>query len=830
MDGRQETNGLRIPAPVAEAWSRLRQGGGSRNALENFLTSLAKAWAFEPDRFDRWLRENHHVERKDLPPIMLVEFRQRYQREQTAKETWTRDTIHELANGPHLIPLIEFGHAFSDELKTIVFRVALATPHNEDYVFVLSMLSLERPAFVQECIADLPDSPLLQTFAAYTKKTRLPLAIEASPRPTYMAENAAPVDRLLDIATRPWETLSNDVQNLPSSERDILGSLAERLFQRLSEKRTFEAFVKANLSVFTIAARPDSQIIPSAVQLLVSLNDPAIAELLAPLGRTRLVSELYDLKNSQPGHERFLASVIDSYRRHFSESISDVREDLLKIASRRQPLLELAAGAALLQANSTGQARFERLLLRTLRKDKENQVREWIVRNPEFARYFRAEKASLQTLSAILDDYRTRQPRLASRIAGEILGGAVSEGRHRYWEEALRVLADIGGDDSDTLFSTFITTRLTEDPDNTQVQQALATKPGRILLRRNFWRLLDTPGSEPMREILFSAYALYAPESELAGLLETAYLREPHFSSWIIEQLTPSLVEKQSLSPTFLQYLSNRDLLLGIVKTLARRAAKETTTLREMTGEWTTARDRAKRRLLTGVERGLRIAIENTLGDSRLRAQISNLSRKVQEWASIDSPKIEVVISSYASTSVPAALKPDRQYLEAFFRERARGPNEFGLFVGTNPWAVDLIVADEQGPWPKTDLLLTQLVRTFVFVTQLRRQAEDQLRSLNHLVRVELAAILREALADIEADLAGYFIFRDMLDQAGLHPAMPKLGASVEEKNLSSQIHKVIRDPGRMGRLRVFGLGIQVDDTVVGSGTIMKSGGEDDRD
>lgn len=828
MDRRQEANGFKIPAEIAEAWQRLEQGGGSRSDLDSVLVSLAKIWAFEPDAFDTWLTAHHHVERKDLPPSLLAEYRREFEREQASKEGRTRGLLEGLANGPYLLPLVEFSHAFSDELKGMAFKVALATPHNEKFPFVLSALSLERPAFVQECTAGLPDSPILQTFLAYTKKIRLPLALEIR-QPARTAEGTTTLDRLFDMATRPWKTLLNDLRGLSESEVSPLVMLAERLFRRFSD-RTFEVFLKVNLSVFMAVAQPESNLIPSAVQLLVSNGEPTIADILALLGEDCLVSQLRDARNSQPGRERFLAAVIDSYRRHFPESISDLKTDLTRVSSARQPVLEVAVAAALLRSRPDDGAKFERLLLRKLQTDKDHQVREWILRNPEFARYFRAEKASLNMLKGILDEYRTKKPELALRIAEQILSEPLAPARDRYWEEALRILVSVGRDEADALFSRFMTQRLVEGWDNPQVRQVLASEPAQMLLRRSFWRLFDTAGSEGNRHILFDLYASHAPESELVRIIEAAYVRNHSVSPWIVEHLVPRLLETQSLSLTFTQYATNREFLITTAKDLGRKVVQATTFLREVTNGWASTRARAKRRLLPRLQVGVRIAIENSLSDSALRAQITRLSNNVEEWATSDSPTLDAAISSYASTALPAEHNSDRSYVEHFFRERPRGPNDFALLVGTNPWAIDLIFADDQGPWPKLELLLTQLTRSFIFISQLRRRAEAQLEAIDHSVRVELATVLREPLGDIEADLAGYFIFRDILDEAGLHPVMPKLGGRVEEKELSSQRHKVIRDPGRRGLLRAFGLGIRVDDTVIGSGTVIKSGGEDDRD
>jgi len=827
LDRKQEANGFKIPISIVEPWQRLEDGGGTRSDLESVLTFLAKTWAFEPDRFDRWLGENYHVERKNLSSSKLAEYKLEYERQQAAKKVSTRDLIRRLSNGPHFLPLIEYTRAFSEELKAIVFKVALATPHNEDFVFVLSALSTERPHFVQEHTSGLPDSPILQTFVAYTKKTRLPLAFEGRSEPIRAAEGATPLDRLFGMATRPWESLLKDIHTLPDPERETLFGLAERLFKRLSETKVFEAFLKLNLAVFLVAAHSKSDLVPSAVQLLTSHAEPAMADVLVHLGKESLVSEIRDVRNLQRGRERFLAAVIDAYRRRFPESISDLKDDFTAVSAKKQPLLDVAVSAARLSAHPKDIGKFERLLLRRLRNDKEHQIREWIVRNPEFARYFRADMASLDALKAILDAYKAKEPKLALRIVEQILSESGGATRSRYWEEGLRLLAEIGGEESDYLFSKFITERLADVWDNQEIRQVLATRPARALLRRTFWSLLNTRDNE---ERLFDLYASQAPEPEVIGLMETAFLKAETSSSWIIGQLLPKFLEKQSISPMFFQYVQNRQFLAEATKGIARKVLNATDTIREVTNEWASKRNRVKRQLLSRIETGIRIAIQNSLSDSALRGEMVRLENTIEEWAGKDSPTLDTGISSYAATFVPTEHSPDREYLEHFFRERPRGPNDFALFAGVNPWVIDFVLSDENGPWPRSEVLLGQIAKTFLFVSQLQRRAESQTEAIEHIVRVELAAILREPLGDIEADLAGYFILRDILDESGLHPVMPRLGGRIEENELSSQSHKVIRDPSRRGLLRVFGLGIRVDDAVVSSGTIMKSGGEDDRD
>ena len=822
---------MNIPALTDASWRRLEQEEGSRSDLESVLTFLARMWAFEPDAFDRWLAERYQVERKKLPPSMLAEYRKRYEVEQEFKLKRTRDLLERIAHGPYLLPLIEHANAFSDELKAVVFEIALAIPHSEHFVFVLSALSLQRPTFVREFSRNLPASPIVQTFLAYIGKSRLPLALDPSLRPLQITPQATNLDRLFDVANRPLHDLIAEVRNIPEPDRLALVTLAGGLFQQLSETRVFEAFVRLNLAVFICAAaEPDDNLIPSAVKTLAATADPGVAQILALLGEGRLLNELQDPSNLQPGRERFLASIIDALRTRFPEALPKLKKDLEKASSTQKPVLEVAVSAALLQNSPAQTTKFEKLLLKKLQHDKERYVREWTLRNPEFARYLRAEKASVATLRDILDESKQKQPELALKIVEQVLREPLGAGGEQHCEEAFRALVSIESDKSDALFLEFMSRQLDNGWSDPRVRQVLASDSARALLRRGFWQLLDAANTDENRGVLFDLYASRASESDLTRLVDQAYLREPGLSRWITEGLVPRLVENRSLSPAFPQYSTSLQFLKATAQSLGRSAVETTLFLRRVADQWDSTRTAAKRKILPAIQSAVQIAIQNSLSGSTLRSQIERLAKNIEVWTDSSLPKLESAVSAYALTPIPPECACDRGRLEQFFRERPRGPNDFALFVGANPWAIDLIVADDHGPWPKTEILIAQLVKTFLFIIQLRRTAETQVGAIDHHVRVELATSIREDLAEIESDLAGYFVFRDIIDGVGLHPVMPKLGGRVDDRELSSQRHKVIRDPNRRGLLRTFGLGIRIDEFIVSSGTVMKSGGDDDRD
>jgi hypothetical protein len=822
--------GFKLPPSVEEAWYPLANRGGSRSDLKRVLDFLGQLWAFDqfdPRAFDEWL-VSQGLRKTDLSPEKVVEYKTAFDRYQETKLEQTRNLVEGLALGPHSPEIFASLRGFSRELKRLAYRTAISVSRDEKVVFVLSALSQESPELARECVSDLPASPVLQTFFAYLKGARLPLALEQ--RPCVAAHsNKEPIHRLFQLATLPLKNLQEELRHMPGSEIESLARLAESLLRRVSG-RAFGEFVKVNLSVFICIADPKSKSSDFAKQTIVSTGEPAVAEILALMGKDYLLVELRDAHSAkQPGRTRFLAAVIDACRRYYAESIPDLQEDLKLFSRSRVPLFAVAARAALVQLGLEKESKFEKLLLRKLQTDKKQFVIEWLLRNPEFVRYLRVERVPFKTWKVILEICKASRPALALKIAERMLQEPLGPERHRYWEDALGVLASIGGNEADSIFSDFVIRRI-EEGWNLHVHDVLAKESSHSLLRRNFWKLLERTPAEQSWVVLFDAYRARTSESELVSLLEAAAQRGGSLSTWIMRQLLPSLLEEESLSLSFYGSVANRDFLVAVAKQLSQCTLENARYLRGFANEWASARDAIKRRLLSSIQGGLRIALDNCASDSGLQLQLVKLSQTIDEWAAGNSPKLEATIEALASGQLPSEYAPAKDHVEQFFRGQPRGRHDFALLAGTNPWAIDIVFGGEQGLWPKPELLVDQIVRSYVFVANLRRRAEAELKGLERTIKVELAVALREGLSDIEADLTGYFIFRDILNEIGLHPIISKLGERVDERELSSQKHKLIRDPNRKGLLRAFSLGIRVDDTIVGSATVMKSGDEDDRD
>ena len=111
-----------------------------------------------------------------------------------------------------------------------------------------------------------------------------------------------------------------------------------------------------------------------------------------------------------------------------------------------------------------------------------------------------------------------------------------------------------------------------------------------------------------------------------------------------------------------------------------------------------------------------------------------------------------------------------------------------------------------------------------------RQQGAKLLHGLESALLTELGVELRGQLAAIESELAGYFMFRDVLAEAGLASVEPFLGRVIEKAELSAEKHRVIREQAAVGRSRNITLGLKVGETVVGSVDVVNSGDPDDCD
>ncbi len=822
---------LAFPELIEEAWQRLANRGGSEDDVRRIVPFLAKLWELDPSdprAFDDWLERKSLPKKKDLPLFILAGHKKDFDAEQHAKVDRTRGLIEGLTLGPWSAEFLTSFGAFCSALKGFAFRTAISVGRNEQLLFIFSALTEEDKRLAQEWVRDLPVSPLQRTLTAYFKNSRVPLAIQEGPA-IAPDSGASAVERLLRYASLPPERLRKELQDSSKSEIEALVALAEGLLQRLPERK-FGRFIKLNLAVYVCIAAPNSASVPVAAQALISTNEPAVAEILASLGKTWLRDELARSQGVPlSGRERFVAALMDVCRTHYSDSLAYFEGEIKSLAKAAPRVLVVAARAILISLHQKDEKRFETLLVEALRNDKSQQVSEWLVRNPDFVRHIRVDKTPIKTIEGVLGSCLVHQPVLARKLAERILAEAAFPAQLKYWQEALWALAKIGDAESDAVFNSFVMLRQ-RNGQNDQLTDLLMDEPANSLLKKNFWTLVSGTDNVDHWNFLFRAYRARVAEAALLNFLEVGYERGGAVATWILAQLIPAMSRDETVSPTFPRAISNTTFLIEIAKNIARDAVTNADFLRSFAGQWDSARVSFKRRLLRGVGCGLRVALQNSTAETQMHHRLVSLSQAIEDWGAGDSPRLDPTLRSRASSTPTPAIVPSKARVESFFQGQLRSQAEFTLFAGSNPWAIDFLFGSERGAWPKPEFVVEQIIRTSVVEAGLRARAESELANLPRTLRVELGVILRETLQEIESDMAGYFAFRDILGDSGFEPVMPRLGGQVKQTELTSQRHKLVRDSNRRGRLRAFSLGLQVEDVVVGSGLVMNSGDDDDRD
>jgi hypothetical protein len=813
--------------PTREAWEKTVRGGGSTDDLKLVVDFLVQTWQFDsgdPRGFQRWLLEQG-LDAKNLVPLQVADQKRLYALDQAARLEPTRELVEALMNGVHAPEFFGSMARFSSDFRILAYQTAATAYRNEGIAYALAALSQESQWVIDASTKSFTDKPALKAFSSFStlKNTRVCLGLRTD-RTAVRCDNLSDIDRLFCLSTNPSDAMADQLQEMDKANGAKLVKIAEKLMKTLPD-RGFGQFARVNLSLFICSAGADDELFAAAKDTLISIAEPAVADFLGRLGAEYVRSELSNVDQTfQPGQERFVAALIDAWRRVCGDSIGEF-EDATRSIKIKAPVIAVAVSAGAASKSERHGARFQRLLTKGLQKANDRTVREWLLRNPEFIKYLPVGRASLQTVKTVLDAARS-VPAQALAVSAQILEELRETTPLEYWEEALKALAAIGSSEADRVFRTFVSGRI-KTGEGSYLRDLLAREPAAALLRRNIESLLECSGEQEWG-VLFEFFRTRNTESAVVQLLDTVFPRGGTLAEWMVGTLVPGLLESSSLSSEFLRAATSVDMSAAIAKTLAAKILADIEELVNFRETWLKRRAEIKARVFSRVQTGLRIAINTTVPETRLHKQLEKALSATQDWAAAPPPAIDPVITTTASVALPATL-PNEDGLIDLFTHRMPSAVEFALTAAKNPWVVEVVIR-QRGPWPKAEMLIRQIVDRYVHVAQVRNRSLEQLENLADTVRTELATALREVLSDIETEIAGYFAFRDILDHNGLHPVMNKLGVVVGQQELSSEKHKVMRDPSMRGRLRVFGLGIEVNGRVLSGGLLMNSGEDDDSD
>ncbi len=617
------------------------------------------------------------------------------------------------------------------------------------------------------------------------------------------------------------------IQGLSDAQRVELVELAARLLQTLPQEG-FGGFARSKLSAFICVANPKSKAGELARRVIVSTAEPSSTEILCFMGREYVLEAFRELpETGKPMKALFVASLIDALRTRFSESLNEIEGELQRLVKSRNLEVSLAARAALARKGAIQGRDFARFLLRKLALDKKGIAVAWLIRNPEFVPQIHELPPRVWT--AILDAFAAKRPELALQLVERSFSELEARDTYQYLDESFKALARIPGSESQTIFSGFVV-RLVNKEKNELIGDLFAREPARSLLRGQLWTVVNQARGEKAWNLFFGTVTAGMAEAALVRMIEDGTKKDSDLRAWLLGVFAPRLLQEGRLSPAFWRLMGDPDLLVALARQLAQQTLTNVQYLRGFSKEWAEARETMKEAIFLKIQVGLRVAILNCQANKTLSSRLTRLSSAADEWKSNDSPKMDPTIAAVSAIRLPKEQPASEQALEEFFRQQVNSPHDAALFVGSNPWAADILFGGKHGAWPKPELLLEQICKSFLFVATVKQRAAEGLRQIPHAIKVELAIALREYTSEIEAELAGYFTFRSLLGEIGLHTVTPDLGEGIKPEQLSSERHKLIKDPERQGRLRIFGLGIRVDDQVVGAVTITKSGDKDDRD
>ena len=817
-----------VPPGARASWERINRGGGSDEDLELVLKFLAERWEFDsvdPRGFHRWLLSQQGVEAKQLSPSQMSDQKQLYALDQEAKVAPTKELVKAILNGVHGSAFFSGMSRFAADFRVLVYQTAVTEYETEGVLYALASLSQEAQWIGDAVRKVFSDRPVLNAYREFAllKSPRVCLGLRDERR-TVLCNASVPIDQLFCLATNPPSEIFRQLEALGNAKEASLIESAANLLSRLPD-RGFGQFAKVNLALFICAASSGEELFDTAKEILLSTAEPNVANFLESLGKDRIRAELGRINTTfQPGHERLVAALIDAWRRVCDNSFEEF-DNVTRGIKIKTPLVALAISAGTAGESEQEQARFRRQLTKGLQNVKDTAAREWLIRNREFIMYLPVGQASTQTIKAIFDATRST-PSKALLVSAQMLDQSRETTPIEHWQEALRALASIGTSESDQIFVHFVSERV-KTGESPYIRDILAREPGATLLRRNLPSLVKLLGDRYW-DPLFQFLVVRSAESTILEVVETTFSEGGALADWLVTTFLPDLLERQVLSVDSIRRSANLKMATALAKQLAAKIAADVEELKKFENIWSQKRAESKSRVLARITTGVQIAIHAAVPETRLYGQFSRLLAAVQALALAGPPPVDPVIGALASTDAPDNI-PDEDALRRLFAHGMPPAIRVALLVGKNPGVVD-IVLKQSGPWPKPELLYGQIAERFAHVAQVRRRSREQLETVDDDVRTEAALALRDVMSDIEGELAGYFAFREILEESGIRPVSTKLGTAIGERDLSSQRHKVIRDPAPRGRLRVFGLGIVVNDRVVSGSSVMNSGTDDDRD
>lgn len=808
---------------VREPLARLAEGGGSDEDLRKLVAALAREWAIpltDPRAIEHWLG----VPRSDPRSLPLMSARRTdFENYQRYKLSETRRLVEGMVRGPHIALFFESIRGFSAELKQLCYRTAASKAEGTPLVKVLVALSLEPIELIERAIANGTRRLELALFRKYLE-ARTSLVLHDEDRAVIQkCESPTELEALLRLSVDSPERQQVAIRATDHDRLDAFAKLARNLLSAIPDQG-FGRFIRFNLSVFLGLTGLAGSVSGEVNRTLLASGNYEAAEVIATWDFTELQNALHFALSSERLRESRLAvGLIDAARTRHPDRLALLQPMLAPYQRSDSPLLSVAADAVLLQSGQTTESEFGKRLLQRLRKDKRGAVAAWVAKNDAFIAMLAVDQAPPLLQKLLVDTLCSSRPETAVRMIRKTLWESRIGQKRSVQQEMLRALCRVGSASAEQALLEFLRGNVAGA--DCLLAGALTKAVNPSFVKRVLWRLiLEQPPEQCPEELVRALGKVFHP-SDFSDFADVSAEGSRHRMA----QVAATLLEAEVLPVALSNVVKDPQLLEQLTRELCGRLSRDFDYLRTVPAEWVNRRDNLKAELAESIGVGIRIGLL-TCTHRQLRTDIGRLSGVLEAWRNSNSPAVDPAVYSISQLEPPAIFPADAALAAELFRAPVQTPHDLPLLAAANPWLLDLVFGTGNAAYPKPELLVEAIAKSFVFVATLSKRARDDFDHLAHAVKIDVAVAIRDQLKEIEESLAGYFALRSVLSGVGLQPIFDGLGTEVAESQFSSEKHKILREPGRRGRWRAFSLGMQVEGTAVGSATIMKSGEADDRD
>lgn len=817
---------------------RVFQHAPTISDIHKVTRALSKAWALSPSDphvFEEFLaRKGIKIKYKSpdasnvkLPSAAeMAQYRQSFNAEWHQVASETELLVEWLVSGPLLVEFLDELRSFSLTLRELAYRTAMKSGKEQARVLILSALSRESPRLWEETLAAVPRDPLIDSFRMFMRDPNSALSLR-QPAAEIESESQTTVETLFLIASLAVADQRRAIKELTESARKELLNSAGALYDLLPDV-AFGNFVLNRLAVFICLVEPKGERSRRAIERLIEASHPTTVDLLVSMREPDLLGKAFaDLPdNITERHSTYAARLVDAIRTGPIEPLEQGSARLSKWSQSKLPLLAIAAQAALLKLNQGSKTQLNKTLMRMARSDKSNSIATWLENNGDLLDQIDIARFPAKFWKHLVASFAISAPEKIESMIGSLTKGVPGS---KHLRDVLQTLAAVQSPAVDSVVQNLLRQEMRKDID----AELLNDSSIHATIRRHFWSIIEDV-EESKRLLLFDAILSGIHAREVfaflqSGLTQSRKRSNKTLSDCIANSFIPLALSRGRIGAIEVQEFPDDSFKEEIASSLVGKALKDWVFLLHFPGTWSSRRTELKKQVSARIEMSLQVALMNSKRDPTLRANIEGLSVEVRRWIDLDSPAMDRSFEIAHTMGIPQKLTEGPATLEAFFLRQPSHPQELILFLAQNNWALPYL-SSQRGSWPGFNVILDQITKSYVFIRGLRNRGEAEIANLNGAILTDLAIAIRQSVSNIEEQLAGYFAFRQLLGEIGIGQVAAVLGAGISEQEHGTEETRLLRDPGRQGKYRIFSLGMKVNKKVVDVAIAVKSGVEDDRD